>query len=309
MIRLITAAAIAFATSAVGTRFLILWLTRNRIGQPIREDGPQGHMTKAGTPTMGGIAIVIGAVVGYVLSDLVFGGTFTRTGLLAIAAIAAAGVVGFCDDWLKVSRERNLGLNKRMKTAGLLTVAVGFAVLAVNFTPIEMGISFIRHDDVGWDLGPVLWVVWAVLVIYGSANAVNLTDGLDGLAAGTGIFSYGAYAIIGFWMFRQFGTPQDIYDVPHALDLAIVSVAMVGALVGFLWFNAAPAEIFMGDTGSLAIGTGLAALALATGTELLLPILGAIYVAETMSVVLQVGWFRYTGRQAPLPHGSNSSPL
>ena len=308
MIRLLIAAGIAFATAAFGTRVLIDFLTRNRIGQPIREDGPEGHRTKAGTPTMGGLAIVGGAVAGYVLSDFFHGGVFTRSGLLVMAAVSAAAVVGFLDDWLKVSRERNLGLNKRMKMLGLLTVAVSFSVLTVTTTSVHTTVSFTRFDSPGIELGQVGWVIWSVFIILAMANAVNLTDGLDGLAAGTGIFSFAAYVLIGFWIFRQQANPlENIYSVPHALDLAVVAVAMLAGCAGVLWFNAAPAEIFMGDTGSLAIGTGLATLGLTTNTHLLLVIVGGIYVAETLSVMLQVGWFRLSGgrrlfRMAPIHH-------
>ncbi|MEM8926110.1 MAG: phospho-N-acetylmuramoyl-pentapeptide-transferase [Actinomycetota bacterium] len=314
MIRIILAVAISFTLSAVLTRVLIALLTRSRIGQPIREDGPQGHMVKAGTPTMGGLAIVAGALGGYGISDIItdispwFEATKTATGLLVMAVIGSAGMVGFLDDWIKVSRERNLGLNARLKTLGLLTVAVGFAVLMVNLaTGVRTEISFTRADLPGWDFGTVGWIVWAVVIIYATSNAVNLTDGLDGLAAGSGIFSYAAYTVIAFWIFRQANDPVDIYDVPHALDLAVVASAMMAGCAGFLWFNSAPADIFMGDTGSLAIGTGLAALALATNTHLLLPIIGAIYVVEATSVMLQVGWFKATRgkrlfRMAPIHH-------
>ncbi len=307
MIRLLASAAIALVLTVLGTRILIDLLTSQKIGQPIREDGPQGHKVKAGTPTMGGLTFVAGAAGGYVLSDLIFGGVFTRSGLLVMGAILAAALVGFADDWIKVSRERNLGLNKRMKLAGLLTVAIVYAVLAVNLTRIHTDVGSTGRAASGIPLGTVGWVIWAVIIILGSSNAVNLTDGLDGLAAGSGIFSYIAYGIMGFWMFRQIGTVQDVYQNPHALDLAVVAVAMVGALAGFLWFNAAPAEIFMGDTGSLAIGTGLACLALATNTELLLPVIGGVYVVETLSVMLQVGFFKLTKgkrlfRMAPIHH-------
>ena len=313
MIRLLLAAAISFSVSVVLTRLLIDVLTRSRIGQPIREDGPQGHQTKAGTPTMGGLAIVAGALGGYGLSDLIsevspaFESTITRTGLLVMAAIGAAGLVGFLDDWIKVSRARNLGLTARMKTAGLLTVAVLFAVLTVNLTSVRTELSFARWESPGLDLGPVGWCIWAVILVYATSNAVNLTDGLDGLAAGSGIFSFAAYTLIGFWIFRQSDEPLDIYLVPHGLDIAVVAVAMLAACAGFLWFNAAPAEIFMGDTGSLAIGTGVATLALVTNTHLLLPVIGGIYVLEAASVLLQVGFFKATRgrrlfRMAPVHH-------
>ena len=319
MIRLLMSAGLAFGVSVLLTRLLIDVLTRNKIGQPIREDGPQGHMTKAGTPTMGGLAIVIGAATGYFGSwglarfaasqsdDVVSGGTFTRSGLLVLGTILAAAVVGFLDDWIKVSQERNLGLNAKLKTAGQLIYAIGFGVLAINFTPVHTELSFARFANPGIDLGTIGWVIWAVLLLYASSNAVNLTDGLDGLAAGSGIFSFAAYTLIGFWIFRQSRLQVDIYDVPHALDLTVVAVAMMAASAGFLWFNSAPAEIFMGDTGSLAIGTALAALALMTNTHLLLPIIGAIYVIETSSVMLQIGFFKATGgkrlfRMAPIHH-------
>lgn len=313
MIRLLLAGAIAFAVSAFLTRVLIDVLTRSKIGQPIREDGPQGHMVKAGTPTMGGLAIVAGALGGYGLSDLIsevssaFESTITRSGLLVMAAIGSAGMVGFLDDWIKVSRERNLGLNARLKTLGLLFVAVAFAILTQMLTSVHTELSFTRYGLFGIDLGPVGWTLWAVLLIYATSNAVNLTDGLDGLAAGSGIISFAAFTLIGFWIFRQANDPLNIYDVPHALDLAVVAVAMMAACAGFLWFNAAPAEIFMGDTGSLAIGTALAALALVTNTHLLLPIIGGIYVSEAASVILQVAWFKGTRgrrlfRMAPVHH-------
>ncbi len=301
MIRLLLAVAISGAISLVGTKFLIEWLTRHRIGQPIRADGPNGHHTKAGTPTMGGAAIVGGAVMGYVVSDF-YNGIYTRTGIFVMLAIVGAGLVGLVDDGIKVSRERNLGLNKGTKAVGLLVVALGFALLMVNFTEVRTDVGFTRWDSFGLDLGPVGWVLWAVLLIVATSNAVNLTDGLDGLAAGSSSLSFSAFTVIAFWAFRN----PSIYDVDHALDLAVVAVAMLGACVGFLWWNAAPAQIFMGDTGSLAIGTGLACLALATNTHLLLPIIGGIFVIETLSVIVQILVFRSTGRRvfrmAPVHH-------
>jgi phospho-N-acetylmuramoyl-pentapeptide-transferase len=310
VIRLLVAATLAVFVSLVGTRYLVSWLTRHRIGQPIHEDVPEGHVVKAGTPTMGGVAIVVGAVLGYLVSRLynVFSSdgdtaaVFTRTGLSVMGAIAGAGLVGFLDDWLKVSRERNLGLNKRMKSLGLLTVATTFALVIAYHTPTHRTLSFARFDKPGVELGVIPFVIFAVLVIIGTTNAVNLTDGLDGLAAGCGILAFMAFTVMSFWMF---GNPDD-YDISHALDLAIVGAAMAGSCIGFLWWNAAPARIFMGDTGSLAIGAGLAGLALTTSTVLLLPIIGAIFVMETVSVILQVARFRTTGKRffkmAPIHH-------
>ena len=199
-------------------------------------------------------------------------------------------------------RERNLGLNKRAKILGLLTVAVGFAVGMLVFTNVKTTISFTRFDSPGIEIGPVGWAIFAVVLILATTNAVNLTDGLDGLAAGSSIFAFAAYTVIAFWGFRHI----EVYSDESFLDTAVVAAAMLGACAGFLWWNAAPAKIFMGDTGSLAIGAGLAALALSTNTALLLPIIGGLFVMETVSVILQVGSFRLLGRRvfrmAPLHH-------
>ena len=309
MIRLLIAAATSVAISLFGTRLLIDVLTRNRFGQPIREDGPEGHAVKAGTPTMGGLAILAGAFGGYIAADIVnlFGldtpAVFTRTGLIVMATILAAGGVGLLDDWIKISRERNLGLSTRAKIIGLVSVAVAFSVAMLWFTSIQTQLSFVRWDSIGLDLGRFGWSVWAILLILGSANAVNLTDGLDGLASGAAILNFAGFTFIAFWAFRH----PEAYQLPHALDLAVIAVSMLGACVGFLWWNAAPAQIFMGDTGSLAIGAGLAALALATNTQLLLPIMGLLFVAETVSVILQVAVFKARDghrlfRMAPIHH-------
>lgn len=302
MTRLLVAGAISMIISLFGTKALINWLTSHRIGQPIRDDGPQEHKTKAGTPTMGGLAIVTGAVSGYVVSDL-FGGIYTRTGIFVMLAIIGGGGVGLMDDWIKVVAARNLGLNKRAKMLGLLIVGLGFAFLVTEFTHVPTTLSFTRFDSPGWELGRIGWMIWALLLIAATTNAVNLTDGLDGLAGGAGAFGFAAFTVICFWQFRHL----DVYGNPHALDLAVVATAMVGGIVGFLWWNAAPAQIFMGDTGSLAIGSGLAALALTTNTQLLLPIIGGLFVMETVSVILQIVVFRRFGgrrlfRMAPLHH-------
>jgi phospho-N-acetylmuramoyl-pentapeptide-transferase len=301
MIRLLIAVAVATGVSLFGTRWLIPWLQALKLGQPIREDGPDGHHTKKGTPTMGGIAIVAGGFAGYIASDS-YNGVFTDTGILVILAIGGAGVVGFLDDWIKVTRERNLGLNKTAKSVGLLAVAVAFAVATVTFTDVDTHLSFTRNDQFAIDLGPVGWVIWAVILIYATSNAVNLTDGLDGLCAGSSALAFAAMSIIAFWAFRNEG----LYNIDHALDLAVIAAAMLGGCVGFLWWNAAPARIFMGDTGSLAIGTGLACLALTTNTHLLLPIIGGLFVLEAASVILQVFYFRVLGRRifrmAPFHH-------
>lgn len=309
MIRIFLAVGIASVLSLIGTRYLITLLTRMRIGQPIHEDVPKGHTLKAGTPTMGGIAIVLAAAISYALSGL-YRGIHTERGLYVMMAIVGAGFVGFLDDFIKVRDARNLGLSKGAKMLGLLTVAVGFAVLVTTQTHQHTNLSFTRFNNFGdWaDLGKIGWAIWAVILIISASNAVNLTDGLDGLAAGSSIFGFGAFVLIGFWTFRH----PEVYnlasqaDFTFGLDLAVIAAAMMGACGGFLWWNAAPARIFMGDTGSLAIGVAFACLALTTNTALLLPIIGALFVAETVSVVIQVISFRKFGRRvfrmAPVHH-------
>lgn len=301
MIVLVVAGAVSLSVSLVGTRVLIGWLVRQGIGQPIRGDGPQGHLAKAGTPTMGGIAIVVAATCGYVAAHVRPGLVFTRSGYFVMFLIIGAGAVGLVDDWIKVRNERNLGLSKSAKFGGLFLVALAFTLLSLNLSAPHLELSFTRWNSFDLRFPVWAWIVWAMLLILGTTNAVNLTDGLDGLASGAAIQAFGAYAIICFWAFRY-----PIYDVPHALDLAVVAVSMAGAIAGFLWWNAAPAKVFMGDTGSLAIGAGLAGLALLSNTQLLLGVIGGLFVFETVSVILQVGSFRLFGRRifkmAPVHH-------
>jgi len=304
MISLFTSAGIAILVAGFGTPLLLRWLIRWRIGQHIREDGPAQHAAKQGTPTMGGIAILAALLAGYVLGHVGTGTPFTSSGWLVVLSVIGTGLVGAIDDWLKVSRQRSLGLNKRGKVALQLAVALAFAFGALHMTGISTNLSFTRYDAPGVHLGSALWVVWAVLIIVGGSNAVNLTDGLDGLAAGASTFAFSCFAVIGYWEYRHFS----IYHVPpaHALDLALASMSIAGACVGFLWWNAAPARIIMGDTGALALGTGLAVLALSLNVQLLLPIVGGLFVVVTLSVVVQVVSFRVFGRRllrmAPLHH-------
>ena len=303
MIALLLAAATSLILSLAGTPLLIRVLRARNIGQLIREDGPEGHQTKAGTPTMGGLAIVSSAVAGYIVGDLRPGSQgFQRSGVALMALIVGCALVGFVDDYLGIRFQRNLGLNKRAKSAGQLLVALAFVLLCIHWVGVSTNLSFARGLDL--DLGVWGWGVWAVLIIIGSANAVNLTDGLDGLASGSSAFVAAAFVIIAFWQGRH----GPIYGVTpdHAIDLAVVAASMLGACAGFLWWNAAPARIFMGDTGSLALGGGLAGLALLTNTHLLLPIMGGLFVLETASVMIQVisfrGFKRRVFRMAPIHH-------
>jgi len=307
VIALLIAALVSMTVAFTLLPYVIRTLRERGIGQFIQED-VEGHAHKHGTPTMGGIVIIFAAVVGYLISHLRFfvpeeGFTletrdFSAEGLLAMLAFVGMGLIGFVDDYQKVSRSRNLGLSKRWKFLGQVLVAGLFAWGAVS-VGVSTEISFTR--TLGLDLG-WLYVLWVLLMLTAMANAVNFTDGLDGLVAGSGSLVLGAFVIVGFWQFRH----PEFYGVEGALDLGIFAAAVLGAILAFLWYNAAPADVFMGDVGSNAIGGAIAALALLTNTHLLVVVLGGLYVMEATSVVLQIISFRWFGkrifRMAPIHH-------
>ena len=305
MIAMLMAAAASFFVTVLGTPLLIRWLRAHGIGQQIRDDGPiaHPHARKAGTPTMGGIAIVGATVIGYLFAHVRRASVrFATPGWALLALVVGLGIVGWIDDYLGVRARRNLGLRKRGKTLGIVVVAAAFAWLAVHFVHTSTHLSFTRPLDV--NIGEAGIFVWAIVIIYAVANSVNLTDGLDGLAAGSSAFTFAAFMIIAFTEFRH----PAIYGVlpAQALDQAIVAAAMFGACTGFLWWNAAPARIFMGDTGSLAIGGAMGGLALLTRTHLLLPLLAGLPLIEAASVIVQVvayrGFRRRVLRMAPIHH-------
>lgn len=306
MIALLVAAALGLLLSLFGTPYAIRVLRRRQIGQFIQEDIQGQHAHKQGTPTMGGVVFVGAAVIGWLLAHLKVwtateGFTFEWTepgagGWLAVLALVGMALVGFLDDWVKYTRQRSLGLSKATKFVGQLAIAAVFAYLATG-AGIVTEISFVR--PLGIDLG-VFFVVWVLLMLTGAANGVNLADGMDGLAGGASALVVGAYTIIAFWQFRNsegFRGEEAVYQALSPLELAMIAAAMFGALLGFLWWNAPPAKIFMGDVGSQGIGGLLAALALMTNTQLLLALVGAIFVAETLSVILQVASFKLTGKR------------
>ncbi len=333
MISVIAAAAVSLFVALFGTPLYIRFLVKRGYGQFIRDDGPTGHATKRGTPTMGGAVIIAATVLGYLTGHL---GTSwsspSPSGLLVLGLMIGLGLVGWLDDYIKISKQRSLGLRSAQKLGGQLLVGVAFAIAALRFpdeygnTPASTHLSFVR--DLGWDLafagpalGIVVFVVWANIMVAGMSNGVNLTDGLDGLASGATMMVAGAYVLIGIWQNNQschpsgastsgrFVSPVTIkcYETPHALDTAVLAAALMGACLGFMWWNASPAKIFMGDTGSLALGGALAGLAITTRTQLLLVLLGGLFVIITLSVVIQVGWFKATKgkrvfRMAPLQH-------
>jgi phospho-N-acetylmuramoyl-pentapeptide-transferase len=306
--------AISLVIALLGTRPVITVLRKRKLGQQVRTDGVQSHLaTKSGTPTMGGIVIIIATLLGYLGGHLFTGDPMTASGLLVLFLMTGLGLVGFADDYIKLFMRRSLGLRSSAKLFGQAAVGVIFAIFALHYpdgydiTPASEHISFL--NDFGISIGPILFVIWVLVMVTGTSNGVNLTDGLDGLASGASILVLAAYVIIGNWQYRNdctTGLAPNCYDVRDPLDAAVVAAAVMGACFGFLWWNAPPAKIFMGDTGSLALGGALAGLAIITRTELLLVLLGGLFVIITMSVVIQVGSYKLTHkrvfRMAPLQH-------
>ncbi|MEY3586773.1 MAG: hypothetical protein RJB32_69 [Actinomycetota bacterium] len=307
---LLAAGAIAMFISLFATPGFI-WLFKNlQWGQFIRDDGPKAHHTKRGTPTMGGIVILTAATVGYFVSKLINGENPSMSALLVIFMMLGLGLVGFIDDYIKVRNQRSLGLTGWAKIAGQVVVAVIFAVLALGFpdedglTPASTSISLFRDLPIdlfiwGSVIGMGLFIAWISLLVTSASNGVNIADGLDGLASGSAIMAIGAYVVIGFWQFNQSCSTvtenlASCYNVRDPLDVAVVASAIVGACVGFLWWNTSPAQIFMGDVGSLGLGGALAALAIVSRTELLLVLIGGIFVIVTGSVVIQRTYFKLT---------------
>src|ERR1700742_2744744 len=298
----------------IGTRPTITVLRKRKLGQQVRTgDHAPAHMSKNGTPTMGGIVIIIASLVGYVAGHLLTGDPMTASGVLVLFLMTGLGIVGFVDDFIKLFMRRSLGLRSGAKLLGQATVGVIFAVLAIHFpdgydlTPASTHLSFLA--DFGVSVGSVLFVIWVLVMVTATSNGVNLTDGLDGLATGASILVLAAYVIIGNWQYRNDCTvalATNCYDVRDPLDAAVVAAVVMGACFGFLWWNAPPAKIFMGDTGSLALGGALAGLAIVTRTDLLLLLLGGLFVIITMSVVIQVGSYKLRRKRvfkmAPLQH-------
>ncbi|AOY56169.1 MAG: hypothetical protein RI933_1288 [Actinomycetota bacterium] len=307
---LLLAGAVSMAFTLLATPAFIWLFKKLKWGQFIRDDGPQSHHTKRGTPTMGGVVIIVAAVLGYFFGKLANGETPTASALLVLLMLVGLGLVGFIDDFIKTHRQRSLGLTGWAKIAGQVLVATVFAILALQFpnqdglTPASTAISWVRDTNLdflmlGSVIGIGLFILWINLITVSASNGVNIADGLDGLATGSAIMAIGAYAVIGFWQFNQTcGTVLEnissCYSVRDPLDLAVVASAIVGALAGFLWYNTSPAQIFMGDTGSLGLGGALAALAVLSRTELLLIFIGGIFVIVTGSVAIQRIFFKIT---------------
>ena len=296
------------------TPVLIKYLSKKGFGQFIREDGPTTHHTKRGTPTMGGLILISASTLGYGLSHLITSIAMTTSALLVLGLVIALGFVGFIDDYLKVAKRRSLGLTARQKIFGQVIAASGFAYAGLQFpdrdglTPISTNLSTVRDTSI--KLSIVLVIIWVVFMVLGTSNGVNLTDGLDGLATGAAVMVFIAFILIGVWEFGQscaVSPGLKCYNVRDPLDLAVLAAAFAGACGGFLWWNASPAKIFMGDVGSLALGGALAGIAITLRIQLLLAVLGFLFVLITASVIIQVAYFKISGgkrvfKMAPLQH-------
>jgi phospho-N-acetylmuramoyl-pentapeptide-transferase len=312
--QILIAGAFALIFSIFGTRVLIGALARKGYGQIIREDGPSSHHIKHGTPTMGGIIFILAAILGYLFAHLVTGNAVTASALLVIGLVVALGFIGFLDDWLKVSRQNSRGLPGRYKLLGQAIFAGVFGYLGLQFadkdslTPISEYLSGVRETAIY--LGPALVIIFIIVMVMSASNGVNLTDGLDGLATGASIMTFLAFVLIGVWEFGQscaLNATAGCYAVRDPLDLAVLAAAFAGGCTGFLWWNTPPAKIFMGDTGSLALGGAIAGLAATLRVELLLIPLGGLFVIITMSVLIQTAYFKMSGgkrvfKMAPLHH-------
>lgn len=313
MTTLLLAGAFSLIFTLLMTPVFIRIFKRIGWGQFISDGGPDTHHVKKGTPTMGGIVVVVGVLLSYFLALFLTSYPVGLSALLVLLLMTGLATVGFIDDFIKTHKQRSLGLRGWPKVIGQVIVAIVFALIAISIpdehgvTPASMNISFIRNTHLTFaDWGPVLgmiaFLVWIILIVTSTSNAVNLTDGLDGLATGASIFTIGAFVIINFWQqnqscFSERLDPQvayKCYEVSEPLDLAIVAAAIVGGLIGFLWWNTSPAHIFLGDTGSMALGGALAALAILSQTELLLVILAGLFVIDTGSVIVQRGYFKLT---------------
>jgi phospho-N-acetylmuramoyl-pentapeptide-transferase len=309
------ASVIALVLSLVGTPMAVKVFSRRGYGQEIREDGPQSHQVKRGTPTMGGTVIVLSTLIAYFVTKALTEKWPTSSALLVLLLMTGLGAVGFVDDFIKIYKQRSLGLRAKAKLVGQSVITIAFAILVLHFpnamgqTPASDHVSFLY--DIGWlGIGPVVFVVWCYLLVAGWSNAVNLTDGLDGLATGASVMAFSAYVVIGVWQYGQScgaSPSRGCYEVHDPLDLAIVAASLMGSCFGFLWWNAAPAKIYMGDTGSLALGGAFAGLAICSRTELLAVIIGGLFLIEMFSVIIQVGYFRASKgkrvfKMAPLHH-------
>lgn len=324
MIALIIGILVSLVVTIVGTPLLIRLVHKLHYGQYIRQDGPQSHQVKRGTPTLGGVVINLAIVCGWLASaiyrHIVSGEAFSLSAMLVLFAMLSMGVLGFIDDFAKVRKKQNEGLSVAGKFIGQFIFATLYAVLALiiptrsGFSSAQAGMSFIEEpffsfEFAGKIVATVLFVIWVNFLMTAWTNAVNLTDGLDGLATGSSMIAFAGYGVIAFWEsyhLKGAGHEGFAYAVSDPLDLTIIALCAAVACFGFLWYNSNPATIFMGDTGSLALGGLFAAMSIATHTEFLAIIVGGLYVIEALSDVIQVGYFKLTHKRvfkmAPIHH-------
>ena len=324
LIALIIGILVSLLVTIAGTPMLIHLVHRLHYGQYIRQDGPKSHLVKRGTPTMGGVAIVLAIVLGWGASALYryvrSGAVPSLSAMLVLFAMLSMGLLGFIDDFAKVRKKQNLGLSVHAKFIGQFIFATIYAVLALiiptksGFPSAQAGMSFIEKPFfdfrfAGGVVAAIIFVIWVNFLMTAWTNAVNLTDGLDGLASGSSMIAFAGYAIIAFWESYHIkgGTHEGFsYAVSDPLDLTIIACCAAVACFGFLWYNSNPATIFMGDTGSLALGGLFAALSIATHTEFIVIIIGGLYVIEVMSDIIQVTSFKLTHKRvfkmAPIHH-------
>ena len=324
MIALIIGILVSLVVTIVGTPLLIRLVHKLHYGQYIRQDGPQSHQVKRGTPTLGGVVINLAMVCGWLASPIyrhiVSGEAFSLSAMLVLFAMLSMGVLGFIDDFAKVRKKQNEGLSVAGKFIGQFIFATLYAVLALiiptrsGFPSAQAGMSFIEEpffsfEFAGRIVATVLFVIWVNFLMTAWTNAVNLTDGLDGLATGSSMIAFAGYGVIALWEsyhLKGAGHEGFAYAVSDPLDLTIIALCAAVACFGFLWYNSNPATIFMGDTGSLALGGLFAAMSIATHTEFLAIIVGGLYVIEALSDVIQVGYFKLTHKRvfkmAPIHH-------
>ncbi len=305
---LVTSLVLAFVLGPMTIRAL----KRFRIGQVVRDEGPESHLSKAGTPTMGGALIVMSASI----STLLWAELTNWYTVLALVTFVAMGALGFMDDYLKVVQGRTAGLIARYKMLGQLTFGLGLGLFLVlrpisTVPPNHTMVPF--FSDIALVFHPVAYVLFVALVISASSNGVNFTDGLDGLAAGLTAIAATTFGIFAYLLGRVDSSEYlGLFYLDGAGELSVLALALAGGCLGFLWFNTHPAEVFMGDTGSLALGGAVGAMAILLKAEFLLVIVGGVFVVEVLSVVLQVGYFQYTNwkhgsgkrlfRMAPIHH-------
>jgi phospho-N-acetylmuramoyl-pentapeptide-transferase len=302
----------------VATPLWAKWLRARGYAQSIRDAEELGyavpdHAGKKGTPSMGGVVIVAGTVFSYVAAHVIAGSGPSASAVLVLFLMVGLASVGFADDYIKIFRRRSTGLRVKTKLVGQAVVAIAFALLALQFPntdglePATQYVSFVRDTAIFLPIG--IYVLWVWFMVAATSNAVNIADGLDGLAAGAASMVFGAYVTVGLWQYNQrcadFVLPN-CYEVRNPLDMAVVAAGVMGSCFGFLWWNTSPARIFMGDTGSLALGGAMAGIAVTTRTELLLPVMAGLFVVITASVIIQIASFKTTGRRvflmSPLQH-------